>query len=211
MDRFVILYDPLVPVSHRDRVVTPVHHPCVKHDREQAPALEVFRQDHGRLGAVHTEREGGHHGPLGDALTHGRHVVRPARVVGVAGQCHVLRAAGQKLFERHLTRLARRGEHHGHEIICTGRPSTGVDGLLLLPPCENFFYKFFVDRIFKNINQVEDNLLGVMLTCTGKMWKPCCEGAVKGPRVWDLTNRPYLLDQLAKLTRHLTRSFVFAP
>ena len=151
MDRFVILYHPLVTVSHRDCVVTPVHHPRVKHDREQVPPLEGFRQDHGRLGAVHTKREGGDDRPLGHALTHRRHIVRPARVVRVAGECHVLRAARQELLERHLTRLAGRGEHHGHKVICTDRPTTGVDGLLLLPPRENLFYKFFVNRIFKNI------------------------------------------------------------
>jgi hypothetical protein len=195
-------------MSHRDRIVSPVHHPCVKHDCEQVPALKGFRQDHGRLGAVHAKREGGHDRPLGHALAHGRNVVGPARVVRVAGQRHVLRAARHELLERHLTRLARRGEHHRHKVIRTDRPPTGVDGLLLLPPRENFFYKFFVDRIFKNINQVEDDLLGIVLTCTGKMWKTCCEGAMEGPRVGYLTVRPYLLDQLAKLPRHLTRARV---
>lgn len=33
-------------MSHSDRVVSPVHHPRVQHYREQAPALEDFRQSH---------------------------------------------------------------------------------------------------------------------------------------------------------------------
>ena len=89
MDCFVILYDPLVPVSHRDCVVSPVHHPRVQDDCKQVPALEGFRQDHSRLGSVDAKRERRHNGPLRDALAHGRHVVRPARVVCVASQCRV--------------------------------------------------------------------------------------------------------------------------
>jgi len=33
-------------MSHRDRVVPPVHHARVHNDREQAPPLEYFRQIH---------------------------------------------------------------------------------------------------------------------------------------------------------------------
>jgi hypothetical protein len=211
MNRVIVLYHPLVSVSHCDRIVSPVHHPSVQNDCEQAPTLKYFRQDYGRLGSVDSKREGGHDGPFRDALAHGRHVVRSARVVRVARQCRVFRAARHELFERHLTGLARCGEHHRHKVVSAGGPPTGVDRLLLLPPCENFFYKFFVNRIFKNINQVEDDLLGVVLTCTGKMWKPCCEGAMEGARVRNLYIRPYLLDQLAKLPRHVTRSLILGP
>jgi hypothetical protein len=81
---------------------------------------------------------------------------------------------------------------------------------LLLPSCENFFYKFFVQRIFKNIDETDDHLLGVMLTCTGKLGKSCCERTVQGPRV-GYTIRPYLSDQLAKLPSQLTRAIIARP
>ena len=103
MNRFIVLYDPLVSVSHRDSIVSPVHHPRVQHDREQTPALEVFRQDHGRPGPVDPERKADHDGPLRDALAHCRHVVSQTLVVRVAGKGCVFGAAGQKLFKRNLT------------------------------------------------------------------------------------------------------------
>jgi len=48
--------------------------------------------------------------------------------------------------------------------------------------------------------------LGIVLTCTGKVWKTCREGTVQGPRIRD--TRPYLSDQLAKLSSHFTRPLV---
>lgn len=140
MNRFIVLYHPLVPISHRDRIVSPVHHPCVQHDREQTAPFEYFRQDHGRPGPVDPERKADHDGPLCDALAHCRHVVSPTPVVRVAGKGCVFGAAGQKLFKRNLTRLTGRGEHHGHKVIGSGRPSTGIDGLLLLPSSENSYF-----------------------------------------------------------------------
>lgn len=140
MNGVIVLYDPLVPISHRDRIVSPVHHPCVQHDREQTAAFEYFRQDHGRPGPVDPERKADHDGPLCDALAHCRHVVSPTPVVRVAGKGCVFGAAGQKLFKRNLTRLTGRREHHGHKVIGSGRPSTGVDGLLLLPSSENSYF-----------------------------------------------------------------------
>lgn len=119
----------------------------------------------------------------------------------------MLSPALHELLERHLTCITNHGESHRHKVVGPDRLASRVDGLLLLPSCENFFYKFFVQRIFKNIYETDDDLLGVMLTCTGKMGKSCCEGTVQGPRV-GFTIRPYLSDQLAKLSGQLTRAVV---
>jgi hypothetical protein len=113
-----------------------------------------------------------------------------------------------ELPERHLTRVANHGKSHRHKVVGPDRLATRVDGLLLLPTCENFFYKFFVQRIFKNIDEAEDDLLGVVLTCTGKMGKSCCERTVEGPWIRYFTIRPYLSDHLAKLARQLTRAII---
>jgi hypothetical protein len=47
MNSFVVLYEPFVTVPHSNRVVPPVHHPRVQHDREQTPPFKDFRQNHG--------------------------------------------------------------------------------------------------------------------------------------------------------------------
>ena len=140
MNIVIVLYHPLVSVSHRDSIVSTVHHPRVQHDREQTAPFEYFRQDHGRPGPVDPERKADHGGPLYDALAYRRHVVSPPPVVCVSGKGCVFGAAGQKLFKRNLTRLTGRGEHHGHKVIGSGRSSTGVDGLLLLPTSENSYF-----------------------------------------------------------------------
>lgn len=130
--------------------------------------------------------------------------MRPASVVRIARKGRVFSPALHKLCERHLTHIPNHGKSHRYKIIRPDRLATGVDGLLLLPTCENFFYKIFVQRIFKNINETEDHLLGVMLTCTGEPGKSCCEGTMKGAGIGNSTIRPYLPDQLTKLPRDVT-------
>jgi len=133
--------------------------------------------------------------------------MRPARVICISRKSPVFSPALHELLERHLAFFTNHGKSHRHKIVGPDRPATWVDGLLLLPSCENFFYKFFVQRIFKNIDETDDDLLGVVLTCTGEMGKSCCERTVEGPRV-GCTIRPYLSDHLAKLTRQLTRAII---
>ncbi len=211
MNSFIILYNPFVPVSHCDRIVSPVHHPRMKHNREQFSFFKNFRENDCGFRTVHSERESRDYRPLDDPLADRRHAVRLPAIIRVPGEGGVFLSTTHEFTESHLLRRAYSWKHYRNKIIRPYRLSTRVHSLLCLTTCENSFYKLFVQRIFKNINHAEYHLLCIVLTCTGETRKSCRESMVQGVWVWNFRFRPYLPDHLAKLVCQFARSFIPVP
>ena len=181
-----------------------VHPSGVEHDGEESPSFEFFGNTHDRFWTVHSECERHHNGPLNHAPPHGRHVMRlPVRVGIVRNDLMFFMLFKQGLECRGPCRI--HGENNRHEIFVTARDPTGVHGLLDLLSVENFLNKFFSKRFLKHIHEAEEHLLCVVLICTGKTRKTCCERTMKGSGVGHTIRRPYLLDELRELACDFAR------